>query len=109
MLNPVFSNHFLELGQVRHMLSHVCGKNQSDDPLPENLELLSTELICKIVLQVVQYLECRGRMERLLHRNIIAINGPARDLVTMIAVSQPIMTDIMAHCCDNETQAIELV
>ena len=54
-----------------------------------------------------EHSERLSRMVRLLHSDIVRVDGALRHCIRMVAVRQAVMTDVVAHAGNDETETVE--
>ena len=109
MRDVVVVDDVLELSEVASMPRHIRRNDQANYALTEQFEFFARQLLEEVELVEREYSERLGRMERLLHGDIVRIDGALCHCIRMVAVGEAVMTDVVADSCNNETEAVEHV
>lgn len=90
------------------MFARVCSQNHSHHSPSKVAKLLSAQIFNKI--QAFQREDSKSLrcMEMLLNRKIVGIDSPLGNSIGMVAICEPIMPQIMAHCRNQHAHAIEV-
>ena len=79
------------------MSSHISRQDDANESLSERLKVIPREILQEVIVSLVEESERLGSVEVFLNTLITVADGTLRDLVHMVSICEPIVTEVVAN------------